>query len=447
MSDYTPREMISEILVEINHNGGYNSVVLRQFLNKNKDLSSQDKNFITEVVNGTLRNIYYIDHVIKQFSKTPINKIKPFILSVLRSSIYQICFMNTPNSASCNEAVKLVEKKGFIQLKAYVNAVLRNVSRNVDNIELPDENTKEYLSVKYSHPLWIVNMWVAYYGFDTTKEICEINCLPPKVSIRINTLKTNYDELENLMVDSGVLVEKGKYTNNAMYLKATSNIGELETFKNGMFHVQDESSQLAVEVLNPKEGDKILDLCSAPGGKTFTICEKIEDRGEILACDIFEHKLNLVNDGSERLGLSAIKTRLQDATEYVEEFSGYFDKVLVDAPCSGLGLLRKKPDIRSKKSGDEIDSLIEIQRKILENASKYVKVGGIIVYSTCTLSKKENEKNIEWFLQNFSEFEAVDISGCIDEIQNDTEKMGYVTLLPNIYKTDGFFISKLIRKG
>lgn len=444
MSENKSRELVSEILLEITHNDGYNSVVLRNVLKNNDDIGSQNKNFITEVVNGTLRNIYYIDHIIGQFSKTPIKKIKPYILATLRSSIYQMCFMNTPNSAACNEAVKLIEKKGFTQLKPYVNGVLRNISRNIDNIELPKKDTAEYISVLYSHPLWIVNMWIAYYGFETTEAICKENSLPPKVSICVNTLKTSYEELQKILEDEGITTEKGKYLENAMYLKSTSNIGNLDSFKNGLFHVQDESSQIAVEVLDPKENEKVLDLCSAPGGKTFTICEKMKNTGEVIACDIFQHKLKLIEDGATRLELSSIKTKLQDGTIFVDEFENHFDKVLVDAPCSGLGLLRKKPDIRTKKTGNEIDELTKIQREILENASKYVKVGGSLVYSTCTLSKKENEKNIEWFLKEFTDFEIENISNTLEIFEK--EENGYVTLLPNIYKTDGFFISKMIRK-
>lgn len=447
MLENASREIISEILVEITHKGGYNSLVLRQYLKNNEDLGIQNKNFITEVVNGTLRNIYYIDHVINQFSKTPINKIKPFILATLRSSIYQICFMNTPNSASCNEAVKIVEKKGFVQLKGYVNGVLRNVARNVDNIELPKEGTSEYLNVLYSHPIWIINMWIAYYGFENTEEICKINSTPPKVSIRGNTLKISRDKLKEKLLEENIQVEEGNVLDNAFYLKSTSNIGELPSFKEGLFHVQDESSQLAVEILDPQENEKILDICSAPGGKTFTIAEKINNTGEIIACDIFKHKLELVEQGGERLGITSIETKFQDGTVFVEEFENKFDRVLVDAPCSGLGLLRKKPDIRSKKNGEEIDSLVEIQRKIMENASKYIKVDGVMVYSTCTLSKKENERNVQWFLEKYDNFEAVDISHYIEETkQVGTEKDGFITMLPNIWKTDGFFVSKLIRR-
>ena len=447
MIEINPREIAAQALVQIMENGAYNNMALRSLLKQNGALSAIDKNLVTEIVNGTLRNIYYIDYVLNQFSKIKTEKMKPWVVAVLRSAVYQIHFMKIPDSAACNEGVKLLEKRGLEELKGFVNGVLRNVARNKETLSLPQKDSPEFLSIMYSHPLWLVKMWIAYYGYEQTQEICKVDNIAPDVSVRGNNLKTSMADLKSTLEDNGVVVKDGLYIDDAFHLKATSDLGKLSGFTQGLFHVQDESSQLAIQVLDPQKNEKILDICGAPGGKTFTICERMENQGQVVSCDIFPHKLELIEEGAQRLGISIIEVKLQDGTEYNPEFEETFHRVLVDAPCSGLGLMRKKPDIRMKKSGEEIDALIGIQRSILENSGKYVKKDGILVYSTCTLSKKENEKNIEWFLKEYPEFILEDISHRIPQgVCEDTGEKGYITLLPHQWKIDGFFIARMRRK-
>lgn len=443
-----PREIAAQAMKEIMEDGAYNNMTLRRLLKQNGAMPTKDRALVTEIVNGTLRNLYFVDHVISQVSSVKTQKMKPWILAILRTAVYQMYFMKIPDSAACNEAVKLAQLQGLGELKGFVNGVLRSAGRQKGNIDLPKMDTAEYLNIFYSHPLWLVRMWIAYYGFEETEEICKQNNQSPDVSIRVNTLKTDPQKLQALLEAEGVTVKKGLFSEKALHLKGTSDLGRSKPFLQGLFHVQDESSQLAVALLNPQKGEKVLDLCAAPGGKSFTIAQEMEDRGVLVSGDIFEHKIELMEEGAARLGIIIMDCKLQDARELQEENIERFDRVLVDAPCSGLGLMGKKPDIRMKKNGDEIDILVGIQREILEVAGRYVKTGGILVYSTCTLSKKENEKNVEWFLKEHPEFIGEDISEEIPpSFANDTAKLGYVTILPHISKTDGFFMAKLRRRG
>ncbi len=446
MIQINPREIAAEALMEIMTEEAYNNMTLRRLLRQNGAMPRQDRAFVTEVVNGTLRNLIYIDHVLNTFSKTKTEKMKPWLLAVMRSAVYQMYFMDVPDSAACNEAVKLAGVRGYGSLKGFVNGVLRTAAKKKNEIPMPETGTAEYLSVAYSHPLWLVRMWVAYYGYEEAEEICAYDNQSPDVTIRVNTLKTNKKELKEMLKAAGVEVRDGHVSENALHLTKTADLSRLEAFRKGLFHVQDESSQLAVKILDPQNGESIMDMCAAPGGKSFTAAEQMKNEGKLISCDIYEHKIELMEEGAERLGISMMECKVKDAAEKEEEHE-LFDRILVDAPCSGLGLMRKKPDIRLKKDGNEIDSLTGIQREILDNAAGYVKPGGVLVYSTCTLCRKENEKNLEWFLKNHPEFEAEDITAFLPaEWKVDTAEQGYITLLPHKTGTDGFFISKMRRK-
>lgn len=446
MIQINPREIAAEALMEIMTADAYNTMTLRRLLRQNGAMSRQDRAFVTEVVNGTLRNLIYIDHVLCTFSKTRTEKIKPWLLAVLRTAVYQMYFMEVPDAAACNEAVKLAAVRGYGQLKGFVNGVLRTAAKKKQEILLPEKGTAEYLSVLYSHPLWLVRMWIAYYGYAETEKICAYDNQSPDVTIRVNTLKTTTEELQKKLEQAGVAVTAGRISADALHLTKTADLSRLDAFREGLFHVQDESSQLAVRVLDPQKGEEILDMCAAPGGKSFTIAERMENEGSLLSCDIYEHKIDLMAEGAERLGISILQCKVKDAAAR-EETPKQFDRVLADVPCSGLGLMRKKPDIRLKKDGNEIDSLTQIQRKILDNAAGYVKKGGVLVYSTCTLCRKENEKNLEWFLENHPDFAAEDITEYLPEKwEAETARKGYLTLLPHKTGTDGFFISRMRRK-
>lgn len=446
MIQINPREIAAEAIMEIMEDGAYNNMALRRLLRQNGAMPPKDRAMVTEIVNGTLRNIYYIDHVINQFSKTKTEKMKPWILAVMRTAVYQMYFMKIPDSAACNEGVKLIAERGLEPLKGFVNGVLRTVGREKEKITLPQRGTAEFLHIQYSHPLWLIKMWLAYFGYEETENLCRGNNCSPDVTIRVNTLKTQKAFLKKDLEKVGATVADGRLVSSALHLKKTADIGRLKAFAEGLFHVQDESSQLAIEIMNPQKGESILDLCAAPGGKSFTIAEKMENEGRLVCGDIYEHKIELISQGAERLGITIIEPSQQDATQFCDNYADTFDRVLVDAPCSGLGLMGKKPDIRLKKNGDEIDHLVPIQRQILENGARYVKQGGILIYSTCTLCKKENEKNVEWFLKNHPDFTAENITEFLPQtLWQETAENGYITLLPHKSNTDGFFIAKLRR--
>lgn len=427
------RETAVYILMDIFEQQAYNNIALRRALKRNNAYSSVQKAFITEVVNGTLRNMILIDYVIDKFSKVKTKKMKLLILNILRSSVYQIMFMDkTPVSAVCNEAVKLTKQRGFNGLAGFVNGVLRNISRNINEIEYPDrdKNRIEYLSVLYSYPRWIIEYWLESYDYEIVEQMCIQNSLPPKVTICVNTIKSDSETVRKYLLNDGIEAEYGNAIENSFYISKTSDITNIKAYKEGLFHVMDESSMLAVSALEPKEGDFVLDVCGAPGGKSFYCAYLMNNKGRIVTRDIYEHKVEMIGNMAEHLGINIIENQIKDAMEYYEEDFKCADRVLIDAPCSGLGMVRKKPDIKYGKSFDDIMKLSEIQKNILSVCCKYVKDNGIFVYSTCTVSYEENEKNVEWFLKNHP-FELIE------------QKQ----IFPQQYGGDGFFIAKMKRKA
>lgn len=441
---YNTRQIALNIITDVINNNAYNNLALKKALSQNDSITTTDKAFITEIVNGSLRNIIYIDYIIEQFSN--VKKIKPLLLNLLRISVYQIKFMDkVPDFAICNEAVSIAKKRGYSKLSGFVNGMLRNIIRNKDNISLPDEQKQplNYLSTLYSYPKWIIQKWLDSYDYNFVKQMCIKNNTNPDITICVNRLKTDCDKLKNSLEQKGIEVLDGLYSNYALHLSKTSDISNLNEYNEGYFHVQDESSILAVNILDPKEGEYIIDMCAAPGGKSLICAEKMNNIGTIKSRDIYEHKLKLISDGAKRLGIDIIQTQNIDATVLDDDSIKKADRVLVDAPCSGLGMVRKRADIKLKKKSEDIQALQQLQRKILTVASEYVKLNGILVYSTCTISKEENEDNISWFVQNFP-FELEDINSLLPEQLDGS--LGYIQLYPHIHDTDGFFIARMRRK-
>ncbi|HBY20544.1 MAG TPA: 16S rRNA (cytosine(967)-C(5))-methyltransferase RsmB [Clostridiales bacterium] len=434
MSKINPREVAVCVLTEVFSEGGYNNVVLRRRLDEYEELSSLDRAFITQIVNGTIKNTIFIDYILSKFVKIKLAKMDMDALNILRSGVYQLFFMDrVPESAACNEAVNISKNLCPKYIQGFINAVLRNIIRNKDKIEFPKKNTKEYLEIMYSYPKWIIEMWTTEYDYDTVLAMCEFLNNEPEVSICVNTTKISTEELIKLFENKNINVKRGKHIENNLRLSGTANITKLDEYVKGYFHVQDESSMIAIDVLAPNEGEAVLDICAAPGGKSFTAAIKMNNKGEIISKDIYEHKLDMINDGKIRLGLDIVKVEIGDATIFDESLKGKFDKIIIDAPCSGLGIVRKKPDIKLNRTEKDMEGLVKLQRDILKITQEYLKPNGVLLYSTCTLSKRENMDNINWFIKNF-DFK-LDIS--------DNLKQGYIELLPHIYDTDGFFIAKM----
>ncbi|MCC8098336.1 MAG: 16S rRNA (cytosine(967)-C(5))-methyltransferase RsmB, partial [Eubacterium sp.] len=351
-------------------------------------------------------------------------------------------------SAACNAAVKLVKKKGFVNLSGFVNGVLRTIIRNSGKIPYPDKVKEpvKYISVMYSYPEEIIKYWLETYKPEEIIALCEENNKAPKVTAAVNTLKVSPQGLKDVLKEDNIVTSPCKAGEGIITLSKTSDISESLAFKKGYFHIMDGSSYLCVKILDPRPEESILDVCAAPGGKSFLAAYLMKNKGSIVSRDIYPHKLRLIKNGAERLGTSIVKAELFDAAVFKEEDREKYDRVLVDAPCSGLGLLKKKPDIKYNRAHKDIEDLAALQKQILTAAEKYVKPGGILVYSTCTVSVKENEEIRKWFLENF-DYEPCDIRPYIPEgAENNSFEKGYINITPFMWGGDGFFVAKFRKR-
>lgn len=403
------RELVLDMLLQITRDGEYSHIVIKNVLDKYQYLDKRERAFITRVVNGTLERMIEIDYIINLFSKVKVNKMKPLIRTILRSSVYQMKYMDSvPNSAICNEAVKLAGKRGFVNLKGFVNGVLRNISRNLDKINYPDEKDKvSYLSVKYSLPEWLVKQWLNVYDEETVKTIGSAFLEEKPLTVRFNERKIKKEDLVGILKKEGVTVGEVPEIPCALYLSGYDHLSALPSFCEGLYQVQDLSSMQVALWSGVKEGDQVLDVCAAPGGKSIHIAELLNGTGHVEARDLTEYKVDLLRDNIERSGLTNIEAVCQDATVYDPDKKNSADIVIADLPCSGLGVLGKKPDLRYKMNEKTEADLVELQRKILSVVKDYVKPDGKLLYSTCTIHREENEGNVEWFLKEYPEFELV----------------------------------------
>lgn len=440
-----PRKLALEALYKIDKKEAYSNIVLDELLNKNRNvLSNKDINFISELVYGVTTWKLTLDTIIQKYSKIKIKKISPWVINILRMGAYQIVFLDkVPKSAAVNESVNLCKKYGGKSI-GFVNAILRKVEKS-DYLELFEiKNDIEKISKTTSMPEWIVKELNKEFNTEKVNEICKNSNLKPKITIRVNNLKTTKNELKKSLQSKEIEVEEG-ILEDFLYLKNVKNITNLDEYKKGLFTMQDESAGLTALVLNPKEGESILDCCSAPGGKTTYIAELMNNNGNVMAWDLYKHRLDKVQENSKRLGIDIIKTEENDATVLKEEYIEKFDKILIDAPCLGLGVIKRKPDIKWQRKFEDVEEISKIQEKILNTCSKYLKKGGILVYSTCSIIQSENGKIVEKFLKS-KNFELEEINNVnIENLENKITKKGIIKLYPS-ENMDGFFISKLIKK-
>ena len=442
------RELILGILLEVNKEGQYSHLVIRSTLEKYQYLEKQERAFITRVCEGTLEYKLRLDYILNQFSTVPAEKMKPVIRELLRSSVYQILYMDSvPDSAVCNEAVKLARKKGFYNLTGFVNGVLRKVAREYGSIRFPGkEEPEDYLSVIYSMPKWLVQRFLEQYGFEKTEKMLESFLKEKPTTIRIREYLVEKEAVLESLKSQKVTVEKAPYVENAYYLKDYDYLPALDAFRVGSIQVQDVSSMLVGEIADPKEGDYVIDLCAAPGGKTLCIADKLKGTGRVDARDISRTKTDYIRENAIRQNFLNVVVTEKDATQLDSESLEKADIVLADVPCSGLGVMGRKTDIKYKLNPAKMQELVGLQREILEQASTYVKPGGTLIYSTCTIGKEENQDNVEWFLEHYPyELESLDPYLC-EELRSETTKKGYLQLLPGVHKCDGFFIARLKRK-
>lgn len=416
------RKIALKALLEVRDSGAYSNITLNKVFS-DEDIDPQAKSLATAIFYGVLDRSITLDYILSKHIKTPLKKVSPLALESLRIALYQIMFMDKiPESAAVNESVKLVKNSKQKHLSGFVNGVLRSVLR--EGIELPCGEDTHSLSIKYSCPEWIVKSFVFDYGIDDTIQLLKHSLSAPPVTLRVNTLKTDTQTLLLKLGENGIDA-KNAILANSIEVFGGIDISHNKHYLNGLFHIQDIASQTAVKVLSAQKDERVLDLCAAPGGKTFTMAQYMENKGEIIACDIYEHRLQLIDKGAKRLGIDIIKTQLNDATSLNDAF-GTFDAILCDVPCSGLGVIRRKPEIKYKNI-DEYRDITVIQSKILENAASYLKENGRILYSTCTLRKCENEGVINGFLDKHPHYEL--------KYQH--------TFMPHTDGTDGFYCALL----
>ena len=456
------REIVLAVLLEVTENGQFSHIILRDVLSKYQYLEKRERAFITRVTEGTLEHMIEIDYILDRFSKVKVKKMKPVIRGILRSAVYQLKYMDSvPDRAVCNEAVKLAVRKGFSGLKGYVNGVLRSVARGLDDVQYPGEKMEE-LSVRYSCPKWILDLWGRTYGTEVIEKMLNDFQQEKPVTIRCCLNRISPDRLRERLEAEGITVEKHPYLPYAFQISGYDYLNDLAAFQEGLFTVQDISSMLVAEIASPEAGAQVIDVCAAPGGKALHTAEKLymaeaqllkdenaqknRTAGHVEARDLTEGKVELIRENIERTGLTNISAVCRDASVPDRDAERRADLVIADLPCSGLGVIGKKPDLKYKASPEGIDSLVRLQQKILSCAQSYVKPGGTLIYSTCTVNPGENIDNVHWFLQQYPEFFPGDIRDRIcPELRESVVEKGCIQLLPGVHKSDGFFIARLVR--
>jgi len=440
------RELAFSVLYRVAHDKAYANLLLDQELSA-KELSRQDAALVTYFVYGVLRRQTALDHIIGQFLTRPLEKLPLKILLILRLGVYQLYYMDKiPASAAVNESVKLAKKHGHEGTVRLVNGVLRKIAANLETIALPDmaEDVVQYIAVTESHPVFLVKRWIEEIGPEETLALCRYNNQAAPLTLRINTLKTTKQEVLAELAALGIEAKEGLWAPDAVIVQGINAPGTLDIFRQGKVLAQDESSQLAPLNLAPVPGSKVLDLCAAPGGKTTYLAQLMQNRGEIKAFDVYPHKIALIEENCRRLDIRIVKAALGDASVLNWELMDWADYVLVDAPCSGLGVLGRRPDARWQKSPELIQEMAALSKKILYNAALYVKKGGRLLYSTCTLTKEENQENVAAFVKEHPNFHLVPLPALPPVWQAQEASMWQ--LWPHRSGTDGFFLALLERK-
>ncbi|MBP3857083.1 MAG: 16S rRNA (cytosine(967)-C(5))-methyltransferase RsmB [Ruminiclostridium sp.] len=414
------RESVLSLLARAQTDGSYSNLALDAQLSRDKS----DRAFVTALFYGVVERRMTLDHVIRTYSKTEFDDIENDTLQLLRMGIYQLMYMDIPESAAVNETVKLAPQRS----KGFVNAVLRAFIRGGKQIRLDTSDRLSEFSVRYSCARWIVKMWCSEYGEERTEQMLSSTFGRPPVYARVNTTVCDADDLIYELAEDGVKADRYNGSDTCVVLENFTGIEHLRAYKNGLFHVQDLSSQLCCEALAPQPGETVIDMCAAPGGKTFTLAELMNNSGTVLSSDLYESRVSLIKQGAQRLGLGIVTARVSDASVY-DGTLPQADRVLCDVPCSGLGVIRRKPEIKYKRK-DEISGLPEIQKRIINNAKNYVRPGGRLVYSTCTLNRAENEDIAERFAEENKDFALIRTK----------------TYIPGTSGGDGFFTAVFDRK-
>jgi 16S rRNA (cytosine(967)-C(5))-methyltransferase len=437
----TARQVALQALTACEKQGAWSDGILRNLI-RSSGLDQRDAALATRICYGVQQNLLLLNFWIDRLSSVKTGKLEPAVAGCIRMGMYQIAFLDKiPDSAAVNESVNLAKQvtrnKGASGL---VNGMLRSFVRQKEN--LPQPQGKERLSVLYSHPQWLVELFTQELGEESTEELLKANNGEPPTCLQVNTLKATRPQVVEELTQAGVSVEEHPWLNDCLLVTKTGNLEALPAFSEGRVMVQDAAAKLAVLALDPQPGEQILDVCAAPGGKSFGTAMAMENQGTLISCDIHPHKMKLIREGAERLGITCIQTQEQNGKEFRPEWEEKFDRLMVDVPCSGLGIIRKKPDIRYKDP-KQLENLPQVQRDILENVCRYVVPGGVLVYATCTVLRRENQDVVEDFLRRHPEFRAEPLAFAqpVGEVPE-----GMITLWPHIHGTDGFFFAKLRKK-
>ena len=425
-------------LSEVTENEGYSNIVIDKAI-RAAELSPRDAALASTIFYGVLEKRLTLDFYIRKFLAKPKQKLDGTVLNILRIAVYQMMYLDrVPDSAAVNEAVLCAAEYRRGQYKNFVNGVLRSLSRAGEELPEPDD-----LSIRYSHPAWITNEWIQMLGEEGAEALLAADNGQPPTAAQVNLCRTTEEELTARLSSQGVTVERHPWLPGCVLLSGTGDLEQLPAFRDGLFYVQDPAARLAVLAAGPEPGMRVLDACAAPGGKSFAAAVAMGDKGDILSCDIHAHKKALIEAGAARLGFTSIMAEVMDGKVCQDHLLDSFDLVIADVPCSGLGIIRKKPDIRYKDP-EPLKHLPAVQSAILDNVAQYVKPGGVLLYATCTLLERENRAVAESFLSRHSNFtaEAFQLPDPIGRV--DT---GMLTLWPHIHDTDGFFFAKLRRKG
>jgi len=438
------RETALRVLQAVEEEGAYANVALVKVMRRHP-LSEQDRRFVTELVYGTVKASGTLDWILRRYSSRPLRKIPPMIRLILKMGLYQIFYLDrVPASAACNTSVDLAKRYGHAGTAKFVNAILRSAVREPEKAAFPHGPGKatEELALASFHPQWLVRRWVKAFGFDEAKALCDFDNTQAPLVVRVNTLKTNREGLLDALKESGAEAEPSTWSPEGVIIRSHGSLDTLAPLQEGLCQVQDESSMLVAHVVAPQDGEFIIDCCSAPGGKTTHMAALMHNTGHIVAGDLYDHKLERIAENAARLGITTIETKKTDARDVGKLYPGKADRVLVDAPCSGLGVLRRKPDARWRKTEEEIAELPKMQYAILASAAMAVKPGGVLVYSTCTIERAENQAVVESFLTRHPEF-SLECTGSFLPEKKRQDDM--VQLYPQRDGTDGFFIARLRR--
>jgi len=471
MSQINTRELVLDMLSSVVKDGRQSHIVLSETLEVYAYLDKRDRAFISRLFRGVLEYRIYLDEVTDQFSTVKCEKMKPLVRLIIEMGAYQILFMDhVPDSAACNESVELAKKRGFKNLSGFVNGVLRGISRGKDEISEPDREKEplRYISFKYSLPQWLAKMWIDDYGMDAAEMMGKAALERSRVCVRVRTAflcigagesrGVGMSELVKELEGCGVSMAGGEICEDALKIEGFDRLESIPAFAEGRITVQDESTMLAALFADVRGTDKVIDLCAAPGGKTIHLADfmnasyrQIIHRGKmcregcVFARDLTEAKTDRIKENVKRARLRNVKVQVQDALQICEADIGTADVVMADLPCSGLGVIGRKPDIKINASPEKIDELVQLQRDILTVAASYVRPGGTLIYSTCTVSKKENEGNMRWFAENFP-FRTASVDNYLSyKFRSESTGEGWIQILPGQYGTDGFFVAKFVK--